>query len=71
MELRRRARRAKAQKMGGQYYPSAINRVGRLFARRVVGAMADGTIDRQDASVLLGVGEQNVGKFVAELVKGD
>jgi hypothetical protein len=43
----------------------------RLFARQVVGAMADGSIDRQDASALLGVGEQNVGKFVAELVKGD
>lgn len=71
MELRRQARRAKATKPGGLYYPSAINRVGRLFARQVVGAMADGSIDRQDASVLLGVGEQNVGKFVAELVKGD
>jgi Zn-dependent peptidase ImmA (M78 family) len=71
MELRRKSRRAKATKPGGLYYPSAINRVGRLFARQVVGAMADGSIDRQDASALLGVGEQNVGKFVAELVKGD
>ena len=37
----------------------------------MVDAVTDGLIDRQDASVLLGVGEHNVGTFAAELVKGD
>lgn len=71
MERRRSARRGGASKGGGTYYAPAINNVGRLFAHRVVDAVADGLIDRQDASVLLGVGEHNVRKFTAELVKGD
>lgn len=70
MERRRSSRRGGGSKGGGTYYAPAINKVGRLFAHRVVEAMSDGTIDRQDASVLLGVGEHNVGKFTAELIKG-
>jgi Zn-dependent peptidase ImmA (M78 family) len=71
MEARRSARRGGGKTPGGQYYPPAINRVGRLFARRVVGAMSEGAIDRQDASVLLGIGEHIVDTFSAELAKGD
>jgi len=71
MELRRAARRGVGGKPGGTHYPVAINKAGRLFAHRVVDAMADGAIDRQDASVLLGIGEHTVPRFITELVKGD
>ncbi len=72
MELRRAARRGgDGKKKGGTHYPVAINKAGRLFAHRVVDAMTDGVIDRQDASVLLGIGEHTVPRFVAELAKGD
>lgn len=71
MELRRSARRGGGGRKGGTHYPVAINKVGRLFAHRVVGAMTDGDIDRQDASVLLGIGEHTVPRFATELVKGD
>ncbi len=71
METRRAARRGGGKKSGGQYYPPAINRVGRLFAHRVVDAVTEGVIDRQDASVLLGVGEHLVPRYLAELAKGD
>lgn len=71
MELRRAARRGGGGKKGGAHYPVAINKVGRLYAHRVIDAMTDGEIDRQDASVLLGIGEHTVPRFAAELVKGD
>ncbi|MER7557339.1 ImmA/IrrE family metallo-endopeptidase [Nocardioides sp. NPDC126508] len=72
MELRRAARRSGGGALGkGQYYPVRINRASRLFAHRVVDAMTDGVIDRQDASVLLDIGEHSVPRFVTELVKGD
>ena len=71
IEVRRAARRGGGKRSGGRYYPSAINRVGRLFAHRVVDAVSEGTIDRQDASVLLGIGEHIVDTFTSKLVKGD
>jgi Zn-dependent peptidase ImmA (M78 family) len=72
MDLRRRSRHGGSSgPSGGQYYRTEINRVGRLFARRVVGALSDGVIDRQDASVLLNIGEQNVARYVRELAQGD
>lgn len=74
MEARRAARRTGGKKnsdRGPTYYTVAINKVGRMFAHRVVDAMRDGAIDREDASVLLGVGEHNVGNFVHELASGD
>lgn len=71
MELRRAARRPGGKRSGGKYYPPAINRVGRLFAHRVVDAMTEGEIDRQDASVLLGVGEHLMPTYLTELAKGD
>lgn len=71
IETRRTARRVAGKRSGGKYYPSAINRVGRLFAHRVVDAVSDETIDRQDASILLGVSEHLVDRFTTELVKGD
>lgn len=73
MEARRSARRrsgADKSDGGPTYYTVAINKVGRMFAHRVVAAMREGAIDRQDASVLLGVGEHNVGRLVNELVSG-
>ncbi len=51
----------------GQFYPAAINKVGRRFARNVFDALADEAIDRADAGVLLGVGEHLVGRFRREL----
>lgn len=71
MELRRASRRGGGKRSGGQYYAPAINRVGRLYAHRVVDALSEGTIDRQDASVLLGVGEHLMPTYLAELAKGD
>ena len=72
MEGRRATRRKSGKKSSGgpTYYTVAINKVGRMFAHRVVDAMTDGSIDRQDASVLLGVGEHNVGNFIRELASG-
>lgn len=73
MEVRRAARRKSGIKKSGggpTYYTVAINKVGRMFAHRVVDAMTEGAIDRQDASVLLDVGEHNVGNFIHELASG-
>ncbi len=67
MEARRLARRAAGRKGRGQFYPTAINKVGRRFARNVFDALADEAIDRADAGVLLGVGEHLVGRFRREL----
>jgi Zn-dependent peptidase ImmA (M78 family) len=75
LEARRAARRktlgGKSSSGGPTYYAVAINKIGRMFAHRVVDAMTEGAVDRQDASVLLGVGEHNVGNFVHELVAGN
>jgi Zn-dependent peptidase ImmA (M78 family) len=70
MELRRTSRRGSGKRSGGQYYAPAINRVGRLYAHRVVDAVNDGAIDRQDASALLGVGEHLMPTYLTELAKG-
>lgn len=69
MEMRRRARHGSHRSPGGNYYRTEINKVGRLFARRVVDAMSDSVIDRQDASILLGIGEHNVDNYVIALAK--
>lgn len=72
MEARRSERRAGGKKKsGGTYYPPVINKVGRLYAHRVVDAVTEGAIDRQDASVLLGIGEHLVPTYMAELAAGD
>lgn len=71
MEIRRASRRGGGKKPGGQYYAPAINRVGRLYAHRVVDAVHEGSIDRQDASVLLGIGEHLMPTYLTELAKGD
>lgn len=70
MEHRRQARRPKAKSKSGQFYATAINRVGRRFARNVFGALADGAINRADAGALLGVGEHLVNRFRSELDAG-
>lgn len=71
MELRRASRRGGGKRSGGQYYAPAINKVGRLYAHRVIDALAEGVIDRQDASALLGVGEHLMPTYLGELAKGD
>lgn len=70
MELRRASRRSGGKRSGGQYYAPAINKVGRLYAHRVVDALTEGVIDRQDASALLGVGEHLMPRYLGELAKG-
>ena len=69
IELRRQARRGSAAK-GGTYYPTEINKVGRLFAHRVFDAYDAGVVDRQDVAALIGVGEHNVAKYRATLAGG-
>lgn len=71
LEDRRKSRRGSDKKPGGTYYPPAINKVGRRFARNVFGAVDEGAIDRQDAGALLGVGEHTVDRFRAELFNGE
>lgn len=71
LERRRQDRRGGRASKGGDYYATAINRVGRRFARNVFGAVSDGALDRQDAGVLLGVGEHLVDRFRSELFEGD
>lgn len=73
MEGRRAARRGaggKQRKGSPPYYTVEINKVGRLYAQRVVDALSEGVIDRQDASVLLGVGEHNIAKYRKALAEG-
>lgn len=71
MEARRQSRRGGGpSRRGGQYYPMAINKVGRRFARNVFCAVAEGTIDRQEAGALIGVSEHVVERFQMELSKG-
>lgn len=71
MEGRRQLRRPGKKSPGGQFYTTAINKVGRRFAHNVFGAVDEGAIDRQDAGALLGVGEHSVDRFRAELFAGD
>jgi hypothetical protein len=42
--------------------------VRRLFANEVLASLDVGRIARQDAAALLGIGEQNVGRFKSELL---
>lgn len=71
LEMRRQHRRPGRKRKGGQFYASAINKVGRRFAQNVFRSMDDGTVDRQDAGALLGVGEHLVDRYRAELLQGD
>ena len=74
MEVRRAARRiggGRKSKGHPPYYTVAINKAGRMFAHRIADALSDGTIDRQDAGALLGIGEHNVGTFIQALASGD
>lgn len=72
LEMSRQARRPGGNsKGGGTYYSTAINRVGRRFARNIFGAVDEGTISRQDAGALLDVGEHSVERFRSELFAGE
>jgi Zn-dependent peptidase ImmA (M78 family) len=66
----RRQHRRSESGPGGSYYPTQINRVGRLFAGEVLSSFDAGRISRQDAAALLGVGEPNVSRFRTELSSG-
>jgi Zn-dependent peptidase ImmA (M78 family) len=68
IEERRANRRSDSSKSpGGQYYPTQINRVGRRYARNVLGALDAGAINTQDASSLLEIREHNLGRYRTEL----
>lgn len=67
LEERRAERKEKPKTPGGQYYMTAISRVGRRYASNVVGAWEAGAIDRQEAGVLLELPEHNVDRFRREL----
>ncbi|MBU3977812.1 ImmA/IrrE family metallo-endopeptidase [Propionicimonas sp.] len=73
MESRRAARRSGGRTSKGHppYYTVAINKAGRMFAHRIVDSLSEGTIDRQDAGALLGIGEHNVGTLIRALASGD
>lgn len=72
MEERRSRRRSDHERTpGGKYYPPRINRVGRRYAREVLGALDDGQIDRQDASAALEIGEHLLNTYRAELGTGE
>lgn len=72
LEASRQARRSRGSKKGGgTYYSTAINRVGRRFARNVFGAVDEGALIRQDAGALLDVGEHSVDRFRRELFAGE
>jgi len=72
MEERRSRRRSEHERTpGGTYYPPRINRVGRRYAREVLGALDDGQIDRQDASAALEIGEHLLNTYRAELGTGE
>jgi Zn-dependent peptidase ImmA (M78 family) len=67
LETRRRSRNGRHAGSGGDYYRTKINSVGKRYAQNVFGALSEGTINRADASVLLGVGEHLVDRFKTEL----
>lgn len=69
LETRRGQRTGKEGKRGGNYHVTAIGKVGRRFARNVVGAYEAGSIDRRDASTFLEIPEHNFPGFRAELGK--
>ena len=69
LEARRAKRSGKEESSGGNYHRNAINKVGRRFARRVVGAYEAGSIDRLDASTLLEIPEHNFPGLRSELAK--
>lgn len=56
-------------KGGGNYHRNAINKVGRRFASRVIGAYESRTIDRRDASAMLEIPEHNLSNFTVELAQ--
>ena len=69
LERRRLARPGKPDSKGGNYHRNAINKVGRRFAQRVVGAYEAGAIDRRDASTMLEIPEHNFPGLRTELGK--
>lgn len=67
LETRRRSKSGFKGGSGGDYYRTKINAVGKKYAQNVFGALSEGSINRSDASVLLGVGEHLVDRFKTEL----
>lgn len=69
LESRRTERRGSERTGSVNYYDPAINRVGMRFARNVFRVLDAGNIDRQDAGVLLEVGEHLVDNYRKRLAK--
>lgn len=67
LETRRRNKTGGRKGSGGDFYRTKINAVGKKYAQNVFNALSEGSINRSDASVLLGVGEHLVDRFKSEL----
>lgn len=67
LETRRRNKTRGRKGSGGDFYRTKINAVGKKYAQNVFSALSEGSINRSDASVLLGVGEHLVDRFKSEL----
>lgn len=67
LETRRRSKTGGKKGSGGDFYRTKINAVGKKYAQNVFSALSEGSINRSDASVLLGVGEHLVDRFKGEL----
>lgn len=61
----RRATRSTSR--GGDFYINAVNRVGRRYARHVLGALGEEVITRQDAAAALDVREHHLSRLAQQL----
>jgi Zn-dependent peptidase ImmA (M78 family) len=52
---------------GGDFYVNAVNRVGRRYARHVLGALGEDVITRQDAAAALDVREHQLNRLARQL----
>lgn len=51
----------------GDFYINAVNRVGRRYARHVLGALGEEVITRQDAAAALDVREHHLSRLAQQL----
>lgn len=58
---------AAARTRGGDYYINTLNRVGRRYTRRVLNALGENVISRQDAAAALDVREHQLKRLARQL----
>lgn len=63
----RRRSSAGSASRGGDFYVNAVNRVGRRYARHVLGALGADVITRQDAAAALDVREHQLSRLARQL----